>query len=88
MKAVLRNRKFSSNTPKGYIPKDGDVWEAVNEDTGAVTSVMVKKDGTQEGGCSGCIAYIDRWDAGTCTRISCGKYDFKLIDINDIMENL
>ena len=88
MKAILRNRKFSSNTPEGYIPKDGELWEAVNEDTGEEALVMVKKDGPQEGGCRGCIADIDRWDAGTCTHISCGKYNFKLIDINNIMDNL
>lgn len=88
MKVILKNRTLSANLPKGYIPKDGEVWEAVNKDTGEEALVMVKKDGPQSGGCSGCIADQDRWNSCECTHISCGKYYFKLIDINDIMENL
>lgn len=88
MKVVLRNRTFSSNAPKGYIPKDGEVWEAVNKDTGAKAWVVVKKDGPQGGGCSGCIGNTDRWNAGTCTCISCGKYDFTLVDIDEVLEAL
>ena len=88
MKVILRNRKFSSNMPTGYIPKDGEVWEAVNEDTGEESLVMVKKDGPQSGGCKGCIGNVDRWDAVTCTRISCGKYYFTLVDLDVVLEAL
>lgn len=88
MELVLRNGAFSSDAPEGYIPKDGEVCKAVNKDTGDEAIVVVKKDGPQGGGCGGCIANIDRWDAARCTHVSCGKYDFKLIDINDIMENI
>lgn len=88
MKVRLKNRKFSSNAPTGYIPKDGEVWEAVNEDTGARALVMVKKDGPQDGGCRGCIGNTDRWDAVTCTDISCGKYDFTLVDLDEVLEEL
>ena len=56
MKVILKDRKFSYNAPTGYIPKDGEVWEAVNADT--------------------------------CTHISCGKYEFTLVDLDEVLEEL
>lgn len=88
MKYVLRDRRFSAYAPKGCIPKYGELWKAVNEDTGDETVVMVKKDGPQGGGCVGCIAAPDRWNAGECRHTFCGKYNFTLIDINSILEDL
>ena len=49
---------------------------------------MVKKDGPQDGGCSGCIAAPDRWNAGVCTRTSCGSHGFRLIDLGEVLEGL
>lgn len=88
MKVVLRDRTFSSNVPKGYIPKDGEVWEAVNEDTGEEALVMVKKDGPQSGGCRGCIGSSKRWNANICSNLSCGKYEFTLVHLDEILEDL
>ena len=88
MRFVLKNGRFSADAPKGYIPKYGEVLKAINEDTGDETLVMVKKDGPQGGGCAGCIAAPDRWNSDTCMHTFCGKYDFTLIDITNILEEL
>lgn len=88
MKCVFKDRTFYANLPKNYEPIDGEMWEAVNEDTGDETLVVVKRDGPQGGGCSGCIASTSMWSACNCTNISCGNYNYILIDINSILEEL
>lgn len=88
MKCVFKDRTFCANIPKNYEPRDGEMWEAVNEDTGEKTWVVIKKDGPQGGGCCGCIASPSMWNAHECKHISCGNYHYILIDINSTLEDL